>query len=65
MLNSVIDSPSNEINTVNMYIDEYYKTSNERKNNEHAKGVIWSRKSKKDKQHNDQNKKDKRTNNDL
>ena len=40
MLNSVIDSPSNEINTVNMYIDEYYKTSNERKNNEHAKGVI-------------------------
>ena len=32
---------------------------------EDTKWVIWSCKSKKDRQHNDQNKKDKRTNSDL
>ena len=36
-----------------------------KKSFEDTKGVIISRKSKKDRQHNDQKKKDKRTNNDL
>ena len=38
---------------------------NGKKNLEDTKGVIRVRKSKKDRQHNDQEKKDKRTNNDL
>jgi hypothetical protein len=38
---------------------------NGKKNLEDTKGVIRVRKSKKDRQHNDQEKRDKRTNNDL
>ena len=51
MLNSVIDTPSNNI--VYMYIDKCYISSNGKQEQfEDTTGVIRSHKSKKDRQHN-------------